>query len=78
MSGRLVDRYPSITVFEQLLEEARMNAETDHAEGFVKDVRIKYGQWGGTMYWSDAQEKYLRRIASGDEPREVMSHGRRR
>lgn len=64
MAGdKLHDRYDNISMFEVLLEEARMNALDEHGEQFVADVIKKYDKWGGGMFWSDKQDAYLRKIS---------------
>lgn len=65
--SRLYDLYPSFTVFESTLEDARMSAQTDWEERFVAETSIKYDQYGTSMYWSREQDNLLRRIAGPDD-----------
>lgn len=64
---RVVDMYPCITDFEDILEDARMSACNDKEEEFVKSTKDKYQQWGGRMFWSVKQDQWLRSIAGDDE-----------
>lgn len=64
---KLHDRYESIAVFEELLEDARMNADSDWAESFVAQISEKYKAHGGGMFWSSRQDEVLRKIAGNDE-----------
>lgn len=52
--------------FEQLLEDARMNAANDWEERFVSDMKARYGEYGRRMFISDAQREHLERIASDE------------
>lgn len=52
--------------FEELLENARMNAANDWEEQFVADMKERYEQYGKRMYISDAQQAHLERIANDD------------
>lgn len=63
MSERVQDLYED-SEFEELLENARMNAANDWEESFVSDMKDRYGQFGRRMYLSDAQQEHLERIAS--------------
>lgn len=63
---RLQDRYPNISKFEIILDDADMAASGSKEEDFVLSVKLKYQSWGGRMYWSDKQDKWLRSIAGED------------
>lgn len=65
-NDRLQDKYPNISEFEELLTNAKYNAGTDKADAFVKDLKKKYDLYGGGMFWSDAQDDWLRKIAGDD------------
>lgn len=65
-NSRLQDRYPSIAEFELLLQDATWNAGTDKADVFVKEIKKKYDMYGGSMFWSDAQDEWLLALAEGD------------
>lgn len=64
---RLADRYTYLADFEEILEDARMQAANDKEETFVRDVTVKYREWGGRMFWSDSQDNWLRKIAGPDD-----------
>lgn len=52
--------------FEELLEDARMNAANDWEEQFVADLKDKFDEYGSRMFLSDAQQEHLERIASDE------------
>lgn len=52
--------------FEDLLDNARMNAAKDWEESFVADMRTRFGEYGRRMFISDAQREHLERIANGE------------
>ena len=52
--------------FEDLLDNARMNAANDWEESFVADMRARFGEYGRRMFISDAQREHLERIANGE------------
>lgn len=52
--------------FEELLEDARMNAANDWEESFVADMKSRYDQYGRRMFISDAQQGHLERIANDE------------
>lgn len=60
---KLFDKYPSISDFEEILEDARMAACNDTEESFVAETIKKFESWGGRMYWSEKQDNWLRKIA---------------
>ena len=53
--------------FEDLLEEARMAADNDAAEEFVKSLIEKHEKWGASMFLSDKQHDWLLKIAEWDD-----------
>lgn len=53
MSQRVQDLYEE-KEFEELLEDARMNAANDWEESFVADMKARYGQYGRRMFISYA------------------------
>lgn len=65
MSQRVQDLYKE-TEFEELLEDARMNAANDWEESFVADMKDRYTQYGRRMFISDAQKDQIERIANDD------------
>ncbi len=65
MSQRVQDLYKE-TEFEELLEDARMNAANDWEESFVTDMKDRYTQYGRRMFISDAQKDQIERIANDD------------
>ena len=65
MSQRVQDLYEE-KEFEELLEDACMNAANDWEESFVADMKGRYGQYGRRMFISDAQQEHLERIANDD------------
>ena len=65
MSQRVQDLYEE-KEFEELLEDARMNAANDWEESFVADMKTRYDQYGQRMYISEAQQTTLERIANDD------------
>lgn len=65
---RLIDHYSkSLHEFEVILDDARMSASTNKEEDFVKQAKQKYDEYGGRMYWSEAQDRWLRVIAGPDD-----------
>lgn len=65
MSGdRLRDKYKNLDDFEDVLEEARMAAGNDDEEEFVAKVIANYKKYKYGMFWSEAQDKYLRVISN--------------
>ena len=65
MSQRVQDIYKE-TEFEELLEDASMNAANDWEESFVADMKGSYTEYGRRMYISDAQKDHLERIANDE------------
>ncbi len=65
MSQRVQDLYEE-KEFEELLENARMNAANDWEESFVADMKGRYTEYGRRMYISDAQKDHLERIANDE------------
>ena len=65
MSQRVQDLYEE-KEFEELLEDARMNAANDWEESFVADMKARYDQYGRRMFISDAQQGHLERIANDE------------
>lgn len=65
-STKVVDLYPSHDEFEERLENARMAASTDWEEDFVKTAISKFEKFGNSMFWSEAQDGILRKIADDD------------
>jgi hypothetical protein len=65
MSQRVQDLYKE-SEFEELLEDARMNAANDWEESFVADMKDRYTQYGRRMFISDAQKDQIERIANDD------------
>ena len=65
MSQRVQDLYEE-KEFEELLEDARMNAANDWEESFVADMKSRYAEYGRRMFISDAQQEHLERIANDE------------
>ena len=65
MSQRVQDLYEE-KEFEELLEDARMNAANDWEESFVADMKSRYTEYGRRMFISDAQQEHLERIANDE------------
>ena len=65
MSQRVQDLYEE-KEFEELLEDARMNAANDWEESFVADMKDRYTEFGRRMFISDAQKDHLERIANDE------------
>ena len=65
MSQRVQDIYKE-TEFEELLEDARMNAANDWEESFVADMKARYSEYGRRMFISDSQKDHLERIANDE------------
>lgn len=65
MSQRVHDLYEE-KEFEELLEDARMNAANDWEESFVADMKARYTEYGRRMFISDAQQEHLERIANDE------------
>lgn len=66
-SKQLVDHYNSMSEFEVILEDARMSASNDKEEEFVAQTKKKYNDWGGGMFWSEKQDRWLRSIAGAED-----------
>lgn len=64
---RLREFYTSLADFEVLLEDARMNANTQWEEDFVRDVGVKYKAQKFDMFWSEKQDQKLRAIAGPED-----------
>ena len=69
MSKKLSDykQYKDLSVFEDLLDEARMAAEDDRSEEFVAKMIDNFKAWRAGMYLSEAQHDWLLRIAEWDD-----------
>lgn len=65
MSQRVQDLYEE-KEFEELLEDASMNAANDWEESFVADMKARYAEYGRRMFISDAQQEHLERIANDE------------
>ena len=65
MSQRVQDLYEE-SEFEELLEDASMNAANDWEESFVADMKDRYTEYGRRMFISDAQKDHLERIANDE------------
>ena len=65
MSQRVQDLYEE-KEFEELLEDASMNAANDWEESFVADMEDRYAEYGRRMFISDAQQEHLERIANDE------------
>lgn len=65
MGQRVQDIYKE-SEFEEMLEDARMNAANDWEESFVADMKDRYTQYGRRMFISDAQKDLLERIANDE------------
>ena len=65
--SRVLDKYESMSEFETVLEDARMQASNDWEEDFVKKAKENYAQYGMGMFWSEAQDRTLCRIAGPDD-----------
>ena len=65
MGQRVQDLYKD-SEFEELIEDARMNAANDWEESFVADMKDRYAEFGRRMFISDAQKDHLERIANDE------------
>lgn len=65
MSQRVQDLYEE-KEFEELIEDARMNAANDWEESFVADMKARFSEYGRRMFISDAQKDHLERIANDE------------
>lgn len=65
MSQRVQDIYEE-KEFEELLEDARMNAANDWEETFAADMKARFSQYGRRMFISDTQKDHLERIANDE------------
>lgn len=61
-ASKLEDSYTNLSEFETLLDDADMQASTESEVDFVEQSKEKYRKWGGTMFWSDKQDTWLRKI----------------
>ncbi|NYT68759.1 hypothetical protein [Pusillimonas noertemannii] len=66
MSSKVIDHFPDIDDFEELLEDARMAAGSDWEETFVADMKAKYERYGEDMFISNAQLDKLNKIVNED------------
>lgn len=68
MSKKLSDykQYKGNSDFEDLLDEARMAADSDVAEEFVKSLIENHKKWGTGMFLSEKQLNWLLNIADWD------------
>ncbi len=66
VSTKVHDFYDNISEFEGILEVADDNVTGQKNIQFVEDTKKKYKEYGGGMFWSDAQNKYLRRLAEDE------------
>lgn len=60
-------QYKDLSVFEDLLEEARMAADDDASEGFVAKMIDNFKQWQDGTFLSEKQHDWLLRIAEWDD-----------
>ena len=67
MNGQMVRDLYTDDEFEDLLSTAEETAESDWENGFVSDMRDKYGQYGRQMFITDKQSDILNKIASGED-----------
>lgn len=65
MSQRVQDIYKDAE-FEELIEDARMNAANDWEESFVADMKARFSEYGRRMFISDTQKDHLERIANDE------------
>lgn len=65
MSGKVQDRYTH-DEFEEILDDAEMNAANDWEEEFVSDMKQKFEQYGIRMFISERQIEIIERIANGE------------
>lgn len=65
--SKVFDKYKSMSEFETVLDDAKMSAANDWEEEFVKKAEGNYTQYGMGMFWSEEQDKVLRRIAGPDD-----------
>ena len=65
MSQRVQDLYEE-KEFEELLEDASMNAANDWEETFAADMKARFSQYGRRMFISDTQKDHLERIANDE------------
>ena len=67
MTTKVEDQYKSMSDFEEILEDAVMAASTDREEEFVKKAKQNYDAYGGRMFWSEKQDRWLRSIAGAED-----------
>lgn len=65
MSGKVQDHYTH-GEFEEILDDAEMNAANDWEEEFVSDMKQKFEQYGIRMFISERQIEIIERIANGE------------
>lgn len=65
MNDKVQDHY-SHDEFEELIDDAEMNAANDWEEQFVSDIKAKFEDYGIRMFVSDKQREILERIANGE------------
>lgn len=65
MNGKVQDNYTH-DEFQELIDDAEMNAANDWEEQFVADISNKFEEYGIRMFISEKQREILERIANGE------------
>jgi len=63
MTQQVLDLFDDEAEFEELLDTAKNNAESDWEENFIAGMSEKFTKYGREMYLSDLQLEHINRIA---------------
>jgi hypothetical protein len=64
---RIEDFYSTGEEFESTVRSAIRETESDRGLDFLAEVEGKWQQFGMRAYWSEGQNRFLRRLAGFDE-----------
>ena len=67
MSELIADHFDEMGEFDQLMEDAALNSETEWEETIVDGLQERYDLYKDKMLLSGNQVKALRKIAYGEE-----------
>ena len=66
MSETIKDHFDEVGDFDEMLEDAGLNAETGWEEDFVAELQERYDQYNEKTFLSGKQVEVLKRIAYGE------------
>lgn len=61
----VVEAYPSVERFEEILAEAELNARTPDNQAFVRSVRLEYLELGEELTMNRVRRLRLRQLSTG-------------